>query len=305
MNLEADRSNYLKLIQKADHFFEIEQYADALACYQQAYDLKSTFKLNIALVKTLQALKKDTQALAIAVQYEDVYLTSGDDWAQIYLTLLITNHELIQAEKLLDYLKTVGLKQRFKQIIAQESQQLLQTKPNEIQKRIKQSFDLINGDNQKNAMIIADLKQLPLVAYLEALKLILSNPFIHSLYRSELLSFIAPLKVHQTLELAWFGQVKSVDLSQLPLTHQTATFDSVFATLSELLSKDPILQKSAIQTLNLQFILLYPFADETVADPKTWAVDLAEFNQFIETKQEIQTLAWQKRLSEAINQLIN
>lgn len=305
MHLNTNRPDEATLIQKADHFFEIDQFETALTYYQQAYDLKSTFKLNIALVKTLQALEKDAEALMIARQYEDVYLNSGDNWAQFYLTLCLANQEFIQAEKFSDYLSAENVRIHFKQSIQQRSHLFLKAHPTEVGKQIKRCFELVNGTDQANAETIAALKRLPVPAYLEALKFVLSNPLIHPLYPSELLSFIAPLKIERTLPQIWFGASKTVALAHLPLTHQTSKFEVAAEALTKLLADDPILQTTALQTLNLQFILLYPFSDDLIADPVSWAVDLAEFHQFIEAKQEIKTLSWQKRLSEAIDHLIN
>lgn len=308
---DSDSSkNYQALLEKGNAYFEIENWSEALRCYQLAEDLKPTFKGNIALVKTWQALDKPSKAVEIAAQYEDVYLNNGDQWCEFYIRTLVLNHEFIAAMKYLSLLQNEGTQSRLKQWIHQQEVIVLEDQKAAIHRKIRQSFELVNGTNQENVALIVQLKQLPLPAYLKMLIGILDNDFVHPLYKADLLNFIAFLKIDQSLEISWFEQKRKIILNQLPTTHHTVCFLVTKDEIEQRLFADPILQKAAIEILNLQCLMLYPFADEVIQQPKDWANGLLQYYQFLPevgdgVAQGLQVIQWQKRLAHLVDELIN
>lgn len=299
--------NYRTLIAKGNDYFDAKAWTNALDCYQQAYDLKVTLSLNILMVTTLKRLAKYSEAVALAEEYLDQYLNEGHLRTYFYLVLLVDNHEFIQAQRFVSYLVETKHQEDISKLIQLRSRRYTQHKHEFIQAQIKQSFALVNDTAAQAMAQIQTLKQLPLAAYLKALAIILDNEFIHPLYKTELLSFIAPLKIDQVLTMTWFGSKRQVALSTLPETYQTATFLQAQTALATAFDQDPVIGEKAIEELNLQFLLLYPFADDIVSKSTNWAQVLHEsvLGLPMTDSQQKDIWDWQNRLRKLMDMLIN
>ncbi|MFD1671196.1 hypothetical protein ACFQ5M_03685 [Agrilactobacillus yilanensis] len=305
----APSEDFQNLLTKADRYFEAENWAAALNYYQKAYDLKRSFGLNFALVKTLLALSEVNTAVKVAQEYEDLYIEDGSEKLQVYCNLLGDDHQFIAALRLLPNLTTKMLQQMTQTAIEAMMADYQQIASAKIERTIKASFELVNGTNEKNLAVIAELKRLPLSDYVVALRLVTTNTYIHPLYKAELLSFIAPLKVAETMPMQWFGEDKTVRLDKLPESHQTPALTAAVKEIQTQAHLDLFLEKTAVETLNLQFLLLYPFSDTVVTDPQAWAQVLLQQIQAlsgVKTQNQGYTtlIQWQKRLSDLIDQLI-
>jgi tetratricopeptide (TPR) repeat protein len=299
--------NYQTLIAKGNDYFDAKAWTNALDCYQQAYDLQVSLSLNILMVTTLKRLGKYDQAVALAEEYLDQYLKEGHLRTYFYLVLLVDNHEFIQAQRFVDYLVETTHQQDIEKLIQLRSRRYTQQHGDFIATQIKQSFALVNDTATQAMGQIQRLKQLPLAAYLEALAIVLDNEFIHPLYKTELLSFIAPLNIDQNLNMTWFKQKRQVTLNTLPKTYQTATFLQAQTALAAAFDQDPVIGEKAMEELNLQFLLLYPFADDIVSKSTNWAQVLHEsvLGLPMTDVRQKDIWDWQSRLRKLMDMLIN
>ncbi|WP_416352997.1 hypothetical protein ACNAN0_07370 [Agrilactobacillus fermenti] len=298
--------NFETLIDQGNHFFDESKWHQAYECYYQAYELRPVFSLNYLLSVLLSKMGEIDEALALTKEYSEEYLQHGSECTFYYLQLLVRHRDFILARRDLKNLRSAKLVNVLTAYIQMQEQKMMRHEV-QMQTKLRQVYTLVNATPAEQLHIIAEIKRLPLAVYLQALTVVLQNDWINPLYKSELLSYIAPLDVKQKLAFNWFGQVKTVDLATLPSDFRVMSYQTVWTHLTNMALDDPIILLQIQQELDLQFILLYPFADEVVQAPAVWLDELLlkYEGQTADTgdKPHLQVRRWQDKIDAYIAEL--
>ncbi|WP_304057669.1 hypothetical protein [Levilactobacillus namurensis] len=280
--------------------YQAAKWSTASAEFTTLYQARQTPELNRYLAVSLFQDQQYLAAEQIAAENDGAYLTS-DTWFNWRLTIALHNQQFIFARELCELpqaaaWRTAGI-QRITTAEQTASTQLAATQ-NVI---AKQFYHLGDAPLREQQQRLLRAHQLPLAKFLQGTRYLLVDPFLHPLLRATLLEELYRLRVDLTVQLHWLDdQVHTVATRDLIGVTQGKAAQAALAYLQEQIAQNnPGLAANVRQTLNLQLMLLYPFADEIITQPQAWVDWLAgrPLDQTV-SETDCKVIAdWQKRLT--------
>lgn len=256
---------------------EAGDFIHALAYFQKAYQEKPSFHLNRRIVRMLMETGQYREGLEATEDWRENYLQSSKA-LPMYFQLLLQNQQFITAHKLL-----VGMKRTE---TLDESQQEVLKQQLETAENYAEQFDSISR-NQKLAAfrqiaeypvsqqfhLLKDLECLTLKEYERLAKQVLLNPQMNYFGRIRIVEELVQLKLKEEYAVLWFDEtIKKFQPNQLASPEENPTYLEVLHELeAQLENQNPSLLLELKEETRLHFALLYPFAEEYVSNPKTWA----------------------------------
>ncbi|GEO68528.1 hypothetical protein [Levilactobacillus acidifarinae] len=292
--------------QRALTAFHQQRWSQASAAFTTLYQAHQTAELNRYLATSLYHDQQFLAAEQIAAEDDQAYL-SDQSWFFQRLTIALKNQQFIFARQWCVLPETHAWEPAgLAQVAAAEeaSRQALGATQRVI---AKQFYHLGDADLAEQQRRIQRAHQLPLREFLRGVQYLLVDPFLQPLLRATLLEELSRLKLTQTVRFQWLDdQIYTIDTTQLgSVTASSAAQTALTYLTTQFAQTDPGLVTNVRQTLNLQLMLLYPFAAKVITAPEAWIDYLVgQADQTtITTEQAKQLKTWQKRLEKHLQDL--
>lgn len=294
--------------QRALTAFHHQQWSQASAQFTALYQTHQTAELTRYLASSLRHDQQYLAAEQVAVENERAFLVK-QPWFNERLTIALKNQRFIPARQWC----TLPLEQTWRQagvatVIAAEnrSRQTLGATQRVIE---KQFYHLGDSSLAEQRRRIRRAYQLPLNEFLRGVQYLLVDPFLAPLLRSTLLEDLYRLQLTMTVKLQWIDdQIYTLDTATLrPVTASPAVKRALTYLDDQFAQSNPTLVDNVRQTLNLQVMLIYPFADKVLTNPEAWIdylVGQPEKSSLTPTQaKSLET--WQKRLGKHLQSLFD
>lgn len=274
-----DESNNLKrILEQADDAFEKGNWDEAIDLYSQAYSIKQTFAINQGLASALLNQKNADQAEAVILDYFNYYL-SDPEAAKLAVDIVVENNDYLLANQMLHFYeenKLSTIKQGFiddfkARVKLSEERHNRSFKP-KMSKIIKELNSIVTMSVVDQIQLIRSLREFDREHYLQCVKILLENPLLHPLLKSEVLENVFKLGVSEKLQISFYGENKVVDTTKLKPIMST----DVYLEMCDELEKNLVDTENQVQLENLRSELslyaamVYPFGSEIIKTPILW-----------------------------------
>lgn len=271
--------NYERFIELAQEAIQEEQPALALDYFKQAYCIQQDFSLNYLLVCSYLDLSQEKQALIVATEMKESYLSTFE-YIDFYVQLLLKNHLFIQAHlivnerilmertgemRLLVFMKNTirQLEQAYKRAIEEQSQL--------VEDELARLGEFSYGEQVR---IINKETFLTQVDFISISKENVIDQRVHPFVRSLLLEELVGLHVNEEIDFLWRnGEICKVIPTKVGTSDESGSYQRLLLFLEkELIYENPILLADLLEEIRLHATLLYPLADQMIDDPILWAI---------------------------------
>ncbi|KRL67862.1 tetratricopeptide repeat protein [Companilactobacillus versmoldensis] len=310
-----DSNNLKRILDQADDAFDKGNWQDAVDLYSQAYSIKQTFLINQGLAAALLNQKDADQAEAVILDYFNYYL-SDPDAAKLAVDIVVENNDYLLANQMLHFYKENKLstiQQKFvddfkARVQLSEERHIRSFKPK--MKEIKAKISSIVTMNVVDQIqLIRSLREFDKKNYLDCVKLLLQNPLLHPLLKSEVLENVFKLGIDEELNISFYGENKTCN----PIRLKPIMSTDVYLAMCDELEKQLIDTENQVQLENLRSELslyaamVYPFGSEIIKDPSLWTkvflmrYGLLDESQVSESSERKKVENWIKRFDSLIN----
>lgn len=271
--------NYERFIELAQEAIQKEQPALALDYFKQAYCIQQDFSLNYLLVCLYLDLSQEEQALLLAAEMKEQYLTTFE-YIEFYVQLLLKNHLFVQAHLIVN-----------ERILMERTgeMRLLVFMKNTI-RQLEQAYK--RAVKEQNRLVEEELSRLGEFRYCEQLRIVkketsltqgdfvaiskanLVDQRVHPYVRSLVLEGFVGLHVNEEIHYLWRdGKRRTIVPTRVGTSDESASYQRMLLFLEkELFSKNPILLADVLEEIRRHTLLLYPLADQIIDDPVLWAI---------------------------------
>ncbi|MGP4116853.1 hypothetical protein [Levilactobacillus zymae] len=292
--------------QRALAAFQQEQWSQASAAFTTLYQAHQTAELNRYLATSLYHDQQFLAAEQIAAENDRAYLID-QRWFTQRLTIALKNQQFIFARQWCHLPEAQAWAQAGLARVVTAEDQARQTLSATQRVIAKQFYHLGDTDLAEQQRRIKRAQQLPLREFLRGVQYLLVDPFLHPLLRATLLEELSRLQLDQPVRLQWLDdQIYTVETAKLgPVAAGPAAQAALTYLTTQFAQTNPGLVANVRQTLNLQLMLLYPFADKVLTAPEAWIDYLAgrPVQTAISPEQAKQLKTWQKRLGKHLQDL--
>ncbi|MGX7417654.1 tetratricopeptide repeat protein [Carnobacterium gallinarum] len=269
--------NYEHYLKKAMNAFQSGRMTEAIPFFKEAYQIKQEEKVNTFYVTALYQTGFYQEAKELAEDKRSFYENEEQLYA-FYTSILIRAHYFLQAEAIIKK----QLNRKDKQLdrvtwqslmgFSKEEQKNMQIKEEKrIQDILKRASMIGDKTYQEQSVLLNELETVSIKDYLIIAKLLLVNPYVNGLIKATLLEYLVNEKIDEDLAISWFQQERKVNPSQLLPINKIPTVRLALQLLEEQLGVDnPTLYEVVCQEAQVHFILLYPFIEEVIVEPRTW-----------------------------------
>lgn len=286
--------------------FNAEKWSQASAVFTTLYQTDQRPELNRYLAVSLYHDQQFLAAEQIAAENDGAYLVSAE-WFTWRITIALQNQQFIFARELCALPQAASWQaQELPRIVAAEerAQTALAATQRVIAKHFYHLGDVPLREQQRRLL---RAHQLPLADFLKGTQYLLVDPFLHPLLRATLLEELFRLRVKMTVQVHWLDeQQHTVSTAQLEGVFAGSAAQQALTYLQEQIAQNnPGLAANVRQTLNLQLMMLYPFADKIVTHPRAWVDWLAgrPLDQSLPESVVNQIKTWQSRLAKHLETL--
>lgn len=286
--------------------FNAEKWSQASAAFTTLYQADQRPELNRYLAVSLYHDQQFLAAEQIAAENDGAYLVSAE-WFTWRITIALQNQQFIFARELCALPQAASWQaQELPRIVAAEER--AQTALAATQRVIaKQFYHLGDVPLREQQRRLLRAHQLPLADFLKGTQYLLVDPFLHPLLRATLLEELFRLRVKMIVQVHWLDeQQHTVSTAQLEGVFAGSAAQQALTYLQEQIAQNnPGLAANVRQTLNLQLMMLYPFADKIVTHPRAWVDWLAgrPLDQSLPESAVNQIQTWQSRLAKHLETL--
>ncbi|MFC6274642.1 hypothetical protein ACFQET_03835 [Levilactobacillus tangyuanensis] len=307
MQEQPDKFMDQAAFKKAVSAFESEHYSEASAAFEALYQEQQVTSLNHYLVASLYHDQQFLAAEQYAAETDASYLSSQRLF-ELRLQVALANQQFIFAREFVNLPAVKSWRAKGLAEIAAEEQvtrQSLAAKQRVIAKQFSHLGDVSFGEQRRR---YERAKQLPLKEFMQGLRFLLVDPFLHPLMKATLLEELMRLRVADTVQLTWIdGTTASVATNDLEPVGKSQAAQTIQRYLQvELGQQDPVKAAGLQQTVTLQLMMLYPYIDRVITSPLAWIQNLAGRPLDPEvTSGELKAICdWQRRLEGLIADLL-
>ena len=309
-----DSDNLKRIIDEADEAFEQGSWSEAVDLYTQAYAMQQSFSINKGLAASLLNQQRPGDAEAVILDYFNYYLSEVET-AKLAVDIILENNDFLLANQMLNFYQVEELphiKPEFidevtKRIEIAQDRHERSFKP-EKEKLEKRVYSIVTDATPDQIQLLRSLRQFTRDDYVKIAKVLLVNPLLHPLLKSEVLENLLKLGLDEELDINFYGKNKTCNPSKLMPIMTTDVYLKMCDELEKLLSDDDEVQLDNFKgELSLYAAFVYPFGHEIIKEPRLWTnamllryglVDESRIsdNQGLENVKE-----WLKRFDELIN----
>ncbi|MHC5229613.1 tetratricopeptide repeat protein [Enterococcus sp. LJL99] len=271
--------NYERFIQLGKEATNSNDLKKAIDYFRKAYEIRPEFSLNLLLANTYLDVGENDQALFLAMDKKEEYL-SCIEFTEMFIQILIQNQKFIDAHCVINERILLEQTGELKQLI------LLKKKVRDTE-RMYQQFemrkiklledelaDLANHNYYEQLSIVKKAGKLPQEEFVAIGKKIVLNEQIHNLVRSWVLEEFAKLHIKEPIDFIWRDAER---YQVIPVTVGNSLDCGAYQRIllfleKELVNNNPILLSDVLEEIKLHFSLLYPLADKVIVNPNLWAV---------------------------------
>ncbi len=309
-----DSDNLKKIINQADEAFDQGNWEESADLYTQAYAIQQSFSINKGLAASLLNQQRPGDAEAVILDYFNYYL-SKPDTAELALDIVLENNDFLLANQMLNFYdleSSPNIKEDFisdvtKRIKIAEDRHERSFKP-EKDRIMNRLFSIVTESTANQIQLLRKLRELNKVDYINSAKLLLENPLLHPLLKSEALENLLKLGYDEKVDISFYGENKTCIPSKLMPIMTTDVYLKMCDELEKLLSDDNGTQLENFKgELSLYAAFVYPFGDEIIKDPDLWTkamllrYGLVDDSQISDNQGLNEVKTWLKRFDELIN----
>ncbi|HCD08100.1 tetratricopeptide repeat protein [Companilactobacillus crustorum] len=309
-----DSDNLKKLISQAEEAFDQGNWDEATDLYTQAYAMQQSFLINRGLAASLLNQQRPGDAEAVILDYFSYYL-SEPDTAELALDIILENNDFLLANQLLSFydsnslpnIKPELIDSFVKRIKIAEDRHERSFKP-EKEKISARLLSIVTEPTAEQIQLLRKLREFNRADYIKNAKVLLENPLLHPLLKSEVLENLLKLGVDETIDISFYGKNKTCNPSQLMPIMSTDVYLKMCDELEKLLTDENETQLENFKgELSLYAAFVYPFGDEIIKTPELWTkamllrYGLVDDSQVSDNQGLDDVKTWLKRFDELIN----
>jgi len=273
----SDSDNLKKIVDQAEEAFEQGNWAESADLYTQAYSMKQSFSINKGLAASLLNQKRPGDAEAVILDYFNYYL-SEPDTAELALDIILENNDFLLANQMLSFydnnplpnIKPDVLDDFIKRIKTAEDRHERAFKP-EKERLSNQLLSIVTESTAQQIQLLRKLRAFNKDDYIKSAKLLLENPLLHPLLKSEALENLLKLGVNENIDISFYGENKTCNPSELMPIMSTDVYLKMSDELEKLLTDEDESQVDNFKgELSLYAAFVYPFGNEIIKDPDLW-----------------------------------
>ena len=263
---------------KATACIENNDFEQALMYIKKIYATEKNYAINYFYAFILFSLERYEEALEVADEYKELYLKSNE-YILMYTLLLIKNHQFLEAESIIQKKKKDPLfsKKQEWQNIQQELRKERVSFQKELDLKRKETKNKLMQMDRYSLMeqvqLIEEAHSLELKDLQEVANQLLNHPYIPGQIQRGFLEVLIEKGDEQQYPFSWFNQMKKVCPKDLNTFNDLPVLQEIDWLLEEKLQKDPSLFQMIRTEIINDFLILYPFVEETITDTSYW-VDL-------------------------------
>ncbi len=251
---------------------------EAIPFFEEAYQLEQDELLNTNYTTALYQAGDYQKAKEIADDKYSFY-EQEESLTIFYTAILIKCHLFLQAEQALVFRKknfplTNTANENWlaiQELLEEEQAKIELEKQKKIQYLLKEAYSLGNKPFAEQSAIMKGLEEIPLEPFIEAVKPILSNPYVNGIIKATAIERLAIEQVEGDFDVYWMKERRTIQPTLLTSIKNQVIVQEVMALLSERVEQnDPSLYQAMIQEAYLHFFMLYPFIGEVITSPLKW-----------------------------------
>ena len=309
-----DSDNLKKIIDQADEAFDQGNWEESADLYTQAYSMQQSFSINRGLAASLLNQKRPGDAEAVILDYFNYYL-SEPETAELALDIILENNDFLLANQMLNFYDTNPLphiKQDLvddfiKRIKIAEDRHERSFKP-EKEKISTRILSIVTEPTVNQIQLLRKLREFNKADYVKNAKILIANPLLHPLLKSEALENLLKLGLDENIDISFYGKNKTCNPSKLMPIMSTDVYLKMCDELEKLLTDENESQMDNFKgELSLYAAFVYPFGDEIIKDPSLWTkamllrYGLVDDSQVSDNQGLDDVKTWLKRFDELIN----
>lgn len=310
-----DSDNLKKIIEQAEEAFDNGDWEEATDLYTKAYTMQPSFLTNQGLAASLLNLKKADEAEAVILDYFNYYL-SDPNAAGLVEDIIIENNDYLLANQVLNFYENNPLSTIDEEFIIDFKKRVKLSEDRHKRsfgprmKEIKQKIlSIVTQTSVEQIELMRDLREFDKANYLECAKILLGNPLLHPLLKSETLENLFKLGVDEDVNVSFYGENRTCNPSRLKPIMSTDIYIKLCDELEKILkdSSNEIQLENMRGELSLYAAMVYPFGDEIIKSPILWTkvflvryglIDESEIEDNSETEE---VKKWVERIDSLIN----
>lgn len=312
--MDNDADNLKKIIDQADEAFEQGNWEESTDLYTQAYAMQQTFSINKGLAASLLNQQRPGDAEAVILDYFNYYL-SEPDTAELALDIILENNDFLLANQMLNFydastqpnIKPDLIDDFIKRIKIAEDRHERVFKP-EKDKISSRLLSIVTEPTAEQIQLLRKLREFNKADYIKNAKILLGNPLLHPLLKSEALENLLKLGLDEEIDISFYGENKTCNPSHLMPIMSTDVYLKMCDELEKLLANDSASQLENFKgELSLYSAFVYPFGNKIIKDPALWTkamllrYGLVDDSQVSDNQGLDEVKTWLKRFDELIN----
>ena len=272
-----DSDNLKKIIDQAEEAFDQGEWAEAVDLYTEAYSMQQSFRINKGLAASLLNQKRAGDAEAVILDYLNYYL-SEPDTAELALDVALENNDFLLANQMLNFysfqklpnITSDFINELTKRILVAEDRHERSFKP-EKEQISKQLLSIVTKPTGVQIELLRKLREFNKADYVKNAKVLLANPLLHPLLKSETTENLMKLGVDEQMDISFYGENKTCNPSKLMPIMSTDVYLKMCDELEKLLSDENDAQMDNFKgELSLYAAFVYPFGNEIIKEPTLW-----------------------------------
>lgn len=275
------------LVKQGNEAFESHKWKEAIYFFGQASQLENTFDVNKKIVVSLLKIGLFDDAVDQASIFYDKYLENKDD-ATFLFNILIESEEFLLTYQFLEIVEEPGYKvldeiniqQIYAQLSAQEKN-FNEEHTKEIEDQKKELMSLVTMQAGVQASKIRNMKYLPMSHFLEISENLLLNPYLHPLFKNEIIENLVKLKINEEYSISFFGELRKFNPSKLRTLMFTSQYmEARKLLLNKLSDYDDYESNLIMSEFSLYISMSYPFVEDIISNAGDWIeVYLCEYRE--------------------------
>lgn len=266
-----------KLVQQGNEALEKHNWKEAIYYFGQASLIENTFDINKKIVESLLKIGKFDDAVDQASIYYDRYLNDSED-AKFLFDVLIEAQEFLITYQFLEIIKInsyVVLSdeeiQKIKTHLHEKERAFMVEHHAEIEVQEKELMSLVTMQAGVQAAKIRNMKYLPLDNFLSMSENLLLNPYLHPLFKNEIIENLVKLKLDKKYSISFFGELKEFNPSKLKTLMFSDEYLEARKTMQDKLSSyDDYEANLMISEFLLYISMSYPFMGKILTNMDRW-----------------------------------
>ncbi|MDO1605314.1 hypothetical protein Q2T76_04490 [Lactobacillus sp. YT155] len=299
-----------ELIEKGNAAYDDRNWVEAVNYFGQASIISNNFEINKKIVDSLVHLGRFEDGVEQASIYFDKYLETNED-TKFLFELLIAAHEFLLAHQFLAVIKSHSefvLDSEDQLLISQNLQQeenaFEHEHSEELANQAKELMSLVTMQEGVQANKIQNMKQLPIKIYLEVVPNILLNPYLHPLFKTEIIENLVKLKLEDTYSMSFYGELREFMPSKLKTLMFSPEFLQARNLLQEKLTDYDDYESGLILNEFLLYLsLTYPFTSEIITNMDEWIevyLDMREGQTVANSGENEEIVTWINRFNQLL-----